>query len=136
MTLEIGMVLPERRTAELGVADYVRYQGASGDLNPVHHDPEQALLSGQRSIFCPGMLSAGLLGTYLADTIGPLPILDIGFSFREIVWPGEALTLRATVVSLTDDPTRPKVSFALECVRSDGSVAVTGDATCLLEQPS
>lgn len=136
MTLEVGTVLPERQTAELGVADYVRYQGASGDLNPVHHDPDEALRSDQRSIFCPGMLSAGLLASYLADTIGPMPIKEIGFAFREIVWPGEALTLRATVVSLSDGPGAPTVSFALECVRPDGSVAVTGDATCLLEQPS
>ena len=36
--LRPGATAPERRVGPLTRTDFVRYQGASGDMNPVHHD--------------------------------------------------------------------------------------------------
>jgi acyl dehydratase len=121
--------LAPRDTGPLGVADYVRYQGASGDLNPIHHDPDAARAAGFEGIFCPGMLSAGLLGSYLGDALGPGNVVAIAFSFREIVWPEESLTCRAEVVAERDDGHRGVVDLEISCTLADGRVAVEGNAT-------
>ena len=39
--------------------DLVRYAGASGDYNPMHHDETIATSSGQPSVFGHGMFSMG-----------------------------------------------------------------------------
>ena len=43
--------------------DLVKYAGASGDFNPMHHDEVAAQQAGQPSVFGHGMFSMGLLGT-------------------------------------------------------------------------
>ena len=50
--------------------DLVRYAGASGDYNPMHHDEIAATAAGQPSVFGHGMFSMGLLGTALTDYVG------------------------------------------------------------------
>ena len=67
-----------RTVGPLGVADFVRYAGASGDFNPLHYDEATARAAGFRSVFAQGMFSAGVLGAYVADWFGaatgaPLP---------------------------------------------------------------
>ena len=47
--------------------DFVRYQGASGDMNPLHHDETFARAAGYDAPVAVGMLNAGLLGTYATD---------------------------------------------------------------------
>lgn len=128
--------LDPRETAPLGVADYVRYQGASGDLNPIHHDPAAAQAVGFDGIFCPGMLSAGLLGSYLGDALGPGNVVALSFRFREIVWPGETLTCRAEVADERDDGDRRVIDLDISCVLADGRVAVEGSATFARDEPA
>ena len=48
--------------------DLVRYAGASGDFNPMHHDEVQAVAAGQPSVFGHGMFSMGFLGRPSATT--------------------------------------------------------------------
>ncbi|WP_019544481.1 MaoC/PaaZ C-terminal domain-containing protein [Streptomyces sulphureus] len=50
--------------------DFVRYQGASGDMNPVHHDEEYARAAGFPSPFSVGMFRAGLLASWATDWLG------------------------------------------------------------------
>ncbi len=57
-------------THTLTRTDLVRYAGASGDFNPMHHDEVKAKESGQPSVFGHGMFSMGLLGTAVTDFVG------------------------------------------------------------------
>ena len=41
--------------------DVVRYQGASGDMNPIHHDEPFARAAGYSAPLVVGMFQAGLL---------------------------------------------------------------------------
>ncbi len=50
-------------THTLTRTDLVKYAGASGDFNPMHHDEVAAQQAGQPSVFGHGMFSMGLLGT-------------------------------------------------------------------------
>ena len=47
--------------------DFVRYQGASGDMNPLHHDETFARKAGYDAPLAVGMFNAGLLATYATD---------------------------------------------------------------------
>lgn len=87
-----GDQLPRLIDDPVSVTDIVRYQGASGDLNPIHHDHQVATAAGFPGVFSVGMLHAGILGSYLSDLFGPERIRRYGVEFREQVWPGDVLT--------------------------------------------
>ena len=80
------------------------------------------------------MLSAGLLGSYLGDALGPGNVVAITFRFREIVWPGESLTCRAEVVAERDDGDRRVVDLDISCALADGRIAVEGSATFVRDE--
>ena len=55
------------------MTDIVRYQGASGDMNPMHHDDELARSAGYPEAFSVGMLSAGYLAPAAPSSTAPRP---------------------------------------------------------------
>jgi hypothetical protein len=59
--LQVGDALPELIDEPLTRTDFVRYQGASGDMNPIHHDEGYARRAGFPTVFAVGMLGAGIL---------------------------------------------------------------------------
>ena len=61
--LAVGTALEPQEYGPLTLTDFVRYQGASGDFNPIHHDDEFAQSAGYPSAFSVGMLQAGILAT-------------------------------------------------------------------------
>jgi acyl dehydratase len=113
----------------LSRTDFVRYQGASGDFNPIHHDEEYAKSAGFPSVFSVGMLQAGILGTYVTDWLGPTNVRRFGFQFREQVWPGDTLTCTGEVTKRYEEDGDRKVDLELLCTRQDGGTAIKGWAT-------
>ena len=61
----------ERRFPPVTRTDLVRYAGASGDFHPLHHDERFCREAGFPSPFAMGMYSAGLMGAWVADLVGP-----------------------------------------------------------------
>ena len=55
-----GTQAPQRDIGPLTRQMFVRYSGASGDLNPMHYDDEFARSAGHPSVFAQGMFSAGV----------------------------------------------------------------------------
>ncbi len=112
------------------VTDFVRYQGASGDLNPIHHDAEFAQAAGFPTFFAVGMFNAGVLGTYLADLYGAANIRRFAVQFRAQVWPGDLLTLAVTEASERVGEDGAKIlDVEATVVRQTGQIAITGSAT-------
>lgn len=119
---------PSRTFGPLTRTDIVRYQGASGDFNPIHHDEEFARQSGSPTVFSVGMLQAGLLATYCTELFGAGNVLDFEVRFRDRVWPGDVLTCHATLDESAVDA-GPTTHLVLVVERADGAVVVTGRAT-------
>jgi acyl dehydratase len=109
----------------------VRYQGASGDFNPIHHDEAFAKASGFPTVFSVGMLQAGILASFATDWLGASTVRRFGVQFREQVWPDDVLTCTATVVA-RDDAART-VDLDLVCTRQTGGTAIKGTATFVVE---
>jgi acyl dehydratase len=100
VVLAVGDTMPEATVGPLTRTDFVRYAGAGGDLNPVHHDEELARSAGLRSVFAMGMLHAGMLGTRLAGWVGPDNIRRYSVRFTGQVWPGDELTFTGSVTDV------------------------------------
>jgi acyl dehydratase len=127
--LEVGHKLAPRTFGPLTRTDFVRYQGASGDFNPIHHDEEFARQAGFDSVFSVGMLQAGLLATYCTDLLGPSNVRRFKVQFREQVWPGDVLVAVASVTQVYEADEEPRVDLELTMTREGGGVAITGMAT-------
>jgi len=113
--------------------DFVRYQGASGDMNPLHHDEVFARSAGYDAPLAIGMLNAGLLATYATDWLGPENIRRFRIRFKEQVWPGDTVTCTGTVVKEYEQDGDNYVDVELTCTRQTGGVAVQVWATFIQE---
>ena len=126
-------IAPAPRTiGPLGVADFVRYSGASGDFNPLHYDEAHARAAGFDSVFAQGMFSAGLLGSYAADWLGPAALRSFGVRFVDVVWSGDSVTCAATVTRTYVESGEQRVDVELSATRQTGAVAARGSATFAL----
>ena len=128
--LSVGVELPPRTFGPLTRTDFVRYQGASGDFNPIHHDEGFARAAGFDTVFSVGMLQAGLLATYSTDLLGPANVRRFKVQFREQVWPGDHVVCSGKVTRRYEDGADRKVDVELLCTRVEsGGAAIKGEAT-------
>jgi acyl dehydratase len=113
----------------LTITDFVRYQGASGDMNPIHHDVEYAKRAGYPGPFAVGMLQAGILSTFATDWLGAENIRRFKVQFREQAWPGDVLTYTGAVVAIREVDGVRLADLELFCTRQTGAVHLRGWAT-------
>jgi acyl dehydratase len=75
----------------LTINDFVRYQGASGDFNPIHHDPAVARAGGFPGPFAVGMLPAAVAANLLSARYGSRALRRYRARWSAQAWPGDAL---------------------------------------------
>lgn len=105
--------------------DVVRYQGASGDLNPVHHDELFAKAAGFPAPLVVGMYPAGAMFAWASDWLGPQNVRRARCRWQAPVFPGETLTISGSIVAERDG----EIDLELVATKQDGAVAVRGWAT-------
>lgn len=84
-------VLAERTFGPITRTDLVRYAGAGGDFNPVHHDELFATSAGYPSVFGHGLLTAAFASLAVAEVAGPLALRQYFVRYSGQVWPGDSL---------------------------------------------
>jgi acyl dehydratase len=119
----------------LTLTDFVRYQGASGDMNPIHHDAEYARRAGYEQPFAVGMFAAGVLGTYVTDWLGAANVRRFAVRFREQAWPGDVLIYRARVVAVHQVEGRTHADLDLTVTRQGAGTHLEGWATFVVDRP-
>jgi acyl dehydratase len=125
-TMQASFVGPLTRT------DFVRYGGAGGDLNPIHHDEPLAQAAGLPSVFGMGMLPAGILGVRLARWVGPENIRAFSVRFTGRVWPGDELAFNGSVDAVEDGI----ALVTLSATRQNGELVLSATARALCAQDS
>lgn len=105
----------ERSFPPVTRTDLVRYAGASGDFHPLHHDEQFCRDAGLPSPFAMGMYSAGLIGAWAADAVGPSAIRRFRIRFEQQVWPGDELTVSGSWQAGTN-------VLEAVCTRGDGTL--------------
>jgi acyl dehydratase len=135
MTTELGAAieeLSERAFGPITKTDIVRYQGASGDFHPLHHDEDFARAAGFHGVFAVGMMHAGYLASYVVERFGAENVRRFRVRFREQVWPGDTLTCSGRVVAGSPLPDgRESLTVELQVRRQTGGVAAEGLAEVL-----
>ncbi len=96
--------------------DVVRYQGASGDMNPIHHDEPFARGAGYDAPLVVGMFHAGAMATRVAQEIGYENVRGTRIRWKAQVWPGDVLTCT---------PTERDGEIEVEATKRDGTVVAT-----------
>ena len=107
----------------------VKYAGASGDFNPLHHDDGIAQnMAGYPSVFAHGMLSMGLTGRMLTDWLGATSLKKYGVRFTKQVWPGDTLTAKGQVTAVAEEGGKQLVTIRVVTVNQNGESVVEGEA--------
>jgi acyl dehydratase len=122
----------EQRTQEFPTLTrtmFVKYAGASGDFNPMHHDDTIASQVGNPSVFGHGMLTMGLAARVVKDWFGAEAIRRLQVRFAKQVWPGDVLTCTATVTGKREEGGEHLVDLDLTVENQNGDKAITGSAT-------
>lgn len=119
-------------THKLTRTDLVRYAGASGDFNPMHHDEVAAQASGQPSVFGHGMFSMGVLGSALTDYVGVGNLTRYQVRFARQTWPDEELTTKIVVTGKREEDGQKLIDMAVTLSNGDGEDKVVGEATAAL----
>ncbi|MDP9101574.1 MAG: MaoC family dehydratase N-terminal domain-containing protein [Actinomycetota bacterium] len=102
--------------------DLVRYQGASGDFQPIHHDEPFARAAGYEAPLSLGMLHAGLLGGWAASWLGAGAVRRFRVRFSEQAFVGDTLTCDGTVSGRRQEGGESMVDLELTCTRQTGQV--------------
>ena len=112
--------------------DLVKYAGASGDFNPMHHDEVAAQAAGQPSVFGHGMFSMGLLGSALTDYVGVGNVTRYQVRFARQTWPDEVLSSKIVVTGKREDSGAKLVDLSVTLSNGDGENKLVGEATAVL----
>jgi acyl dehydratase len=79
------------------------------------------------------MLTMGMTGRVLTAWFGPEALRAYGVRFVKQVFPGDALTVTATVTEVHDLDGARVAELEVETVNQDGDVVVRGTATAALD---
>lgn len=126
--LAVGDELPSLRHL-LTRTDLVRYAGASGDFNPMHHDEVLAQAAAQPSVFGHGMYSMGLLASALTGFAGVGSVVAYRVRFTRQTWPGETLVTVVRVASKRVENGRPLLDVDCSLVNDGDEIKLSGTAT-------
>jgi len=128
-TLDVGDEAPPLVVEDLTRTNFVRYAGASGDFNPMHHDDTVATQVGNPSVFGHGMLTAGLMARVVKDWFGPEAMRRFQVRFAKQVWPGDTITFAAKVAGKREEAGERLVDVECTATNQDGVEVLTGTAT-------
>src|SRR5262244_4340165 len=124
-----GQDLPAFVVENLTRTDLVRYAGASGDFNPIHHDETFARAAGNPTVFGHGMLTAGFVARCVTDFVGPENLRRYKVRFATRVWPGDTITCQGKVTRRYEDGGEHRIDGEVAALNQKGEVAVSGAFT-------
>lgn len=119
---EIPTLVVERVTR----TDLVRYAGASGDFNPIHHDQTFAEAAGLPTVFGHGMLTAGFVGRCVTDYVGRQNLRRFRVRFATRIWPGDSVTCRGRVTKKFTSDGAQLIEGEVEALNQKGEIAIEG----------
>jgi acyl dehydratase len=133
--LAAGERLPERKF-EVTLTDVVRYAGASGDFNPLHHDDAAARALGMPGAFAHGMFSAGCLATAVTDAVGVESLIRLAVRFRAQARLGTTLTSDIIVAGTRRNEEDVVLDLGCRLIDERSAVIVTGAVALKMSEHS
>ena len=124
--LQEGKVPEPWTFGPLSRTDFVRYQGASGDMNPVHHDEPFATASGYEAPLAVGMFAAGAMNTFGTRWLGADNVRRTRMRWKAPAFPGYLMTVSARVEQTYEKDGERWVDIALTVTDQTEAVSVQG----------
>ena len=117
-----------RRSRTVSAKDIELFTEMTGDRNPLHYDEALAEASRFGGIIVQGGVTSGLLNALVAEDLpGPGSVfLQVEWSFRAPVKPGDEITAEAEVLEVRDD--KPISRLRTTITNQDGVVVLDGTA--------
>jgi acyl dehydratase len=126
--MRFGVVL-QKDFGPVTRTDLVRYAGAGGDFNPIHHDEGFAQAAGYPSVFAHGLYTAGLAGAALAEAVGPLALRRYAVRYVGQVWPGDTISVTVRETDAAASTLRSfEVTVEAAAEGAERRVVITGTA--------
>ena len=124
----VGQVAERSRAVTL--KDIELFTAISGDRNPLHYDEAVAKASRFGEIVVQGGVTSAILNAVVAEDLpGPGTVfLQVNWSFKAPVRPGDTITGRAEVLEVRAD--KPITKLKTSVVRDDGTLVLEGEAVC------
>ncbi|SUE28883.1 dehydrogenase [Nocardia farcinica] len=123
LPLSVGQDLGNRTIGPISQTDIVRFAGAGGDFNPLHHDHEYAVRAGLPGVISMGQMQAGMLAAWLSDVVHVEHLLSYSVRFASPLALGETLELGGRVDAVHDDIAETSLTASVE-----GRVVVSATA--------
>jgi len=127
-----GDAIPAFVVEKLSRTDLVKYAGASGDFNPIHHDEEFARSAGNPTVFGHGMLTAGFVARCVTDFVGVENLRRYKVRFATRVWPGDTITCQGKITRRYEADGEGRVDGEVVAMNQKGETAVAGSFTAAL----
>ena len=136
VTVSIGAGPEPRTVGPISQTDVVRFAGAGGDFNPLHHDPEFVRSSGFPGVIAMGQMHAGILAGLLSDWVGVEHIREYEVRFVAPVFLGDILTASAVVTSVTPDVNGTTLATVELTLTRGDNTAIRGSAVVVAANDS
>ena len=130
--VKAGDEVPAFVVENLSRTDLVRYAGASGDFNPIHHDQTFAEMAGIPTVFSHGMLNAGFVSKCVTDYVGVQNLRKFKVRFATRVWPGDTITCKGKVTKKQVSDGKKLIEGEVQALNQKGEVAIQGSFTAEL----
>lgn len=97
-----GDQLAGRSFGPITQTDIIRFAGAGGDFNPLHHDETYARRAGLPGVISIGQMQAGLLAGWVSDLFHVEHLLYYSVRFSSPLFVGDVLLVDGEVTELID----------------------------------
>jgi acyl dehydratase len=87
--INVGDSMPPYTSAPITRTDLVRYAGASGDFNPLHHDNTFVKVIGMKRVIAHGMLIMGIAGQAITAWIDNRNLRKFNVRFEGMTEPAD-----------------------------------------------
>ena len=129
-----GDEAPPVAMANIARTQIVKYAGASGDFNPIHHDELYAIRAGNDRVFAMGMMTAGFLSHMVTDWVGDGNLRKYKVRFATRIWPGDTVTCKGKITKKYTKDGKNYVEADVFAENQNSEKAIMG--TILAELPS
>lgn len=127
LDLTIGSALPPLHTGPVTRHRVAMYAHGSGDLNPIHVDPDYARdKAGLPDVIVHGMYSMGMLSRLLTQWAGPGSVRSIETRFASMLPVKASLNCEGVIEAVQDTDGGSLVTVTFAATQAGGSAVATG----------
>jgi acyl dehydratase len=135
--INVGDAMPAFTSDPVTRTHMVRYAGASGDFNPLHHDETFVKIFGMPLVISHGMLIMGITGRAITEWIDDKYIRKFGVRFAGMTEPVDlhdfentkqraTITVTGKVVEKFEEAGEKRIRCEIQAADGLGAVKITG----------